>query len=413
MDYHQLLADRTCNMNVNVLREILKTAAQPGLISMAGGVPAPESFPLAIMTDLAAAALRKYGAEALQYGPSEGFRPLQEALARLLRTKQIAATPEDILISSGSQGALDALAKIMISRGDKVAVESPTYLGALHAFNPYRPEYVQLPADEHGPTPEGMKRLVKSHKVKFIYLVPTFQNPTGKTIPLWRRKQIAEVIQGSDTLLIEDDPYSALRYQGEEVPAIKTLAPDHVIYLGTLSKVLAPGLRVGFCLAPPILQKWLVIAKQGIDLHTGSFSQALAAEYIAGGYLDRHLPKIVALYTPRCKAMLAAIAAYFPPGFNWSRPEGGMFLWVSGPRGLDMEALYAEALQAKIAFVPGRYFHIRAGEGRETMRLNFTMYPEDAIDKAVRILGGLLKNSLKSKGRGHGFSFEPRHEIVY
>ncbi|MFZ5573198.1 MAG: PLP-dependent aminotransferase family protein [Thermodesulfobacteriota bacterium] len=390
MRTEQLLARRTRNMNVNFLREILKTASQPGMMSLAGGVPAPESFPLEMIIELSASVLRKYGAGALQYGPSEGFGPLREALSRHLEQNSIPAAPDDILISSGSQGALDAVAKILVSRGDRVAIESPTYLGALHAFNPYEPEYVRLEADEHGPTPEGLRRILKQGKIKFIYLVPTFQNPTGKTIPLHRRQEIAEVIKTGNALLIEDDPYSALRYEGDPIPAIRTMAPDQVIYLGTLSKVLAPGLRVGFCLAPNWVKRWLVIAKQGIDLHTGSLSQALAAEYLSGGHLERHLPKIIALYAPRRQAMLESLEACFPKNYSWSRPDGGMFVWVMGPKEMDMEPVYAEALKRGVAFVPGRFFHIDGGEGRETMRLNFTMFGEREIRRAVKTIADIL-----------------------
>ncbi len=386
MQYEKLLAHRTRNMNANILREILKTGSRPGVISLAGGIPAPESFPLDIMTELSAAVLRKYGADALQYGPSEGFGPLKDALSRLLRNKRIEAEPDEILISSGSQGALDTVAKVMISKGDRVAVESPTYLGALQAFNPYEPEYVKMETDEHGPTSDGLRRLLENRPVKFIYLVSTFQNPTGNTIPLRRRQEIAQVIKDRGALVIEDDPYSDLRYQGTPIPAIRTLAPEQVIYLGTLSKVLAPGLRVGFCLAPKQMRHWLVIAKQGIDLHTGSLSQALAAEYLSGGHLERHLPKIISLYAPRRAAMLEALDAYFPKGFSWSKPEGGMFVWVKGPAGMDMDRVYTEALKRRVAFVPGRFFHIGQDEGRETMRLNFTMFDENVIRKAVQTI---------------------------
>lgn len=396
MNAHSQLADRTRQMHTNVLREILKTASQPGIDSLAGGIPAKESFSLDIMAELADAVWRKYGAAALQYGPTEGFAPLKENICRMLAPKEIQADPGDILITSGSQGALDALAKIMVSKGDKIALESPTYLGALQAFSSYEPEYLELETDADGPTPDGLRRLLETHYVKFIYLVPTFQNPTGGTIPVHRRNAIAEVVRDTNALLVEDDPYSALRYQGENLPAVKTMAPDNVVYLGTFSKILAPGLRVGFCLAPEKVRQWLVIAKQGTDLHTGSFSQALAAEYLSSGYLAEHLPRICALYASRHRTMMEALETFFPDDWTWSKPEGGMFVWAKGPFGLDMDDLYSEALQEKVAFVPGTYFHVRKGDGRETMRLNFTMCDEPTIWRAVQTLGRAIERHMDS-----------------
>ena len=227
--------------------------------------------------------------------------------------------------------------------------------------------------------------------LKFIYLVATFQNPTGRTLPLERRREIAALIIKYNALLVEDDPYGELRYRGSHIPAIKTLAPDNVIYVSTLSKIFAPGLRIGFCVAPPQIRKWLVIVKQGTDLHSSTFNQALAAEYISGGFLSRHLPNIINLYRPKQEAMRGALEKYFPDGFNWPRPEGGMFLWIEGPPGFDMEKLYYQSVRQNVAFVPGKYFFASQYEGAETMRLNFTMAEEEIIDRAVRIIGDVIK----------------------
>jgi 2-aminoadipate transaminase len=387
MGFEHLLAARTLTLHDNAIREILKVVSRPGMISLAGGIPAPESFPMEIMDELSATVIRKYRSAAFQYDLTEGFMPLRKALAAHLAGKGVAASPEEIIIASGSQGFLDAVGKVLISRGDRVAVEAPTYLGAISAFAPYGPRYVRLETDDDGVVPEALDRTLASGNVKFVYLVPTFQNPTGRTLPLARRREIARIIQKYDALLVEDDPYSDLRYRGEPLPSVKSFAPDHVLYISTLSKILAPGLRIGFSVAPRLIRKWLVRVKQGTDLHTATFSQALAAEYLSGGYLDRHLPDILSLYRPRQEAMLAALEDFFPEGIRWSRPEGGMFIWAEGPVGLDMAAVYRRAVVRNTAFVPGRYFYTNADEGRETMRLNFTMAGEAEIRRAVAVLG--------------------------
>lgn len=390
MDCTTILAARTANMAVSAIRELLKVVSQPGMISLAGGIPAPESFPLDLLERLYREVLEKYGAAALQYGASEGFAPFRQALARHLQPLGIQVTAEDILASSGSQGVLDALGMVLLSKGDKVAVESPTYVGALQAFAPYEPRYLTVETDEDGLVPEALEAVLRKESIKFLYLVPTFQNPTGRTLSLERRLAVAALIRRHDLLLVEDDPYSALRYRGDPLPSLKSLAPEQVVYLGTLSKVLAPGLRVGYCVAPPSLRKWLVIAKQGIDLHTGSLSQALAAEYLSGGHLQDHLPRILALYRPRQEAMLEAMQRFFPGTFRWSRPEGGMFIWAEGPRGLDMDEVYPRALARNVAFVPGRYFYAEPGRGRETLRLNYTMAAEPTLIRAIEVLAEVL-----------------------
>lgn len=390
MEIEQLLSTRTMNIRDNAIREILKVVARPGMISLAGGVPSPDSFPMDIMRGICDSVMEKYGASAFQYDVTEGFAPLREALTHYLAKKEVLADPEEIIIASGSQGVLDAIGKALISKGDHVAVEAPTYLGAISAFNPYGPRYVSLETDDDGLIPESLEEALRAGKIKFIYLVPTFQNPSGRTIPLERRIRIAGILQTHDVLLVEDDPYSDLRYRGEPVPPIISLAPDHVVYIGTLSKILAPGLRIGFCVAPTLIREWLVRVKQGTDLHTGTFDQALSAEYLTGGYLDRHLPRILSIYRPKQAAMLKALGDYFPGDVRWSRPEGGMFIWAEAPGGLDMEAVYREALLRNVAFVPGKYFYTAGAEDVSTMRLNFTMSKEADIDKAIQILGEIL-----------------------
>jgi 2-aminoadipate transaminase len=387
MQIDTLLARRTAKMSASSIREILKMVSQPGMISLAGGIPAPESFPIKLIPILVESVLNKYASATLQYDLTEGFLPLRKALSHyLLQKKGIKALPDEIHISSGSQGVLDAIGKILISKGDAIAVESPTYLGAIQAFDPYEPEYVTLKTDDGGLVPESLDSMLSNTRIKFIYLVPTFQNPTGRTLSMERRIMIAQIISRHGAMLIEDDPYSDLRYDGESLPSIKTLAPEHVVYVGTLSKIFAPGLRIGYSIAPKYLREWLVIVKQGVDLHTGTLNQAIAAEYLAGGHLERHLPEIIRLYKPKKDAMLQSLEKYFPDDFKWSKPEGGMFLWAEGPKGFDAENLYQRCLRKGVAFVPGKYFFADKRNGMGTMRLNFTMADEKEIDHSIKIL---------------------------
>ncbi|MBI9109000.1 MAG: PLP-dependent aminotransferase family protein [Spirochaetales bacterium] len=391
MDFTHLLSERTGKMGASAIREILKVVGQPGMVSLAGGIPSPDSFPMERIKQLTDKVFTKYGSAAFQYDLTEGFTPLREVMAVYLSQRGIHVSPEEVTIQSGSQGVLDSLCKVLISAGDKIAVEAPTYLGAIQAFKPYEPEFVRIEMDEDGLIPESLEDVLKNHKIKFVYTVPTFQNPTGRSISLDRRKKIAEIIIKYGALLVEDDPYSNLRYSGDALPAIKTMAPDNVIYITTLSKVLAPGLRIGICVAPEVISRWMVITKQGVDLHTSTFSQAIAAEYVGGGYLEQQLPNIIELYRPKHAAMLSALDKYFPPGFTFSRPEGGMFIWAEGPKGLDMEKIYWKAIKRNVAFVPGKYFFTQAGEGLSTMRLNFTMSEVVVIESAIEILADVLK----------------------
>jgi len=391
MDIDNLLANRTKSMKASAIREILKLVSKPGMVSLAGGIPAPESFPMDIMPELVRRVFDKYGSFALQYDVTEGFVPLREELSKYLVRQHLSYSAEDIHITSGSQGLLDALGKVFIEPGDLIAVEAPTYLGALQAFNPYGPRYISIQMDEEGVVPESLEEILRKTKVKFIYLIPTFQNPSGRTTSLARRKRIAEIVQKYDALLVEDDPYSRLRYRGEELPPIKSFAPDHVIYMSTFSKVFAPGLRIGFSIAPREAASWLIKVKQGIDLHTSTFNQALASEYLAGGFLDKQLPKIVSLYAPKQKAMLEALKQHFPAEYRWSEPEGGMFIWVEGPEGMDVEAYYKKAVERNVAYVPGKFFFTEPGAGLETMRLNFTMSSESVLTKAIATLAEVLK----------------------
>jgi 2-aminoadipate transaminase len=391
MDYETLFADRTRNMGANIIREILKVVSQPGMISLAGGYPAPESYPFEVIQQLSSQVLAKYGTRALQYDMTEGFIPLREALVPYLAQKGINTTAGNICITSGSQGLLDALGKVLITPGDVVAVEAPTYLGALSAFNPYEPRYVCAAMDEEGILPDALEKILATQPVKFVYLVPTFQNPTGRTLGLARRHQIAELITRYDVLLCEDDPYSDLRYRGEPLPPLFSLIPERTVYTTTLSKVFAPGLRIGIGVAPEPVQRWLVLAKQGVDLNTSTLNQAMATEYLLGGYIEQQIPKIISLYKPKQEAMLHALDRYFPDSWHYSKPEGGMFIWAEGPKGIDTEKLYWQCVERKAAFVPGKFFFPCSSDGMETMRLNYTMSNEEEIERGIKIIGDTIR----------------------
>jgi len=388
----QILSERALSMRRNQIREILKVVSQPGMISLAGGIPAPETFPIEDLYRINEAVLDRFGADALQYDLTEGFTPFREALVDYLRAKEINVGADDLLVFNGSQSVLDTLGKILITPGDAIALETPSYLGAISAFSAYEPNYVSVATDDEGIRPESLEETLDSQPVKFIYLVTTFQNPTGRTLSAERRRQVAEIIKKRGTLVIEDDPYSDLRYRGAAVPPIYTYAPENTVYVSTLSKVFAPGLRLGFCLAPPLIREWLYTAKQGADLHSNTYAQALATEYICGGYIHQQLPKIIDLYRPRQEAMLEALDRYLPAGYSWTKPDGGMFIWVEGPAGLDAEDLYWRAVEQKVAFVPGKYFYINPEDGLPTMRLNFTRADEAKIEEAIAALGRVVRD---------------------
>lgn len=391
MTFEHLLSRRTLGMRKNIIREILKVVAQPGMISLAGGIPAPETFPIEELYRINETVLDRYGAAALQYDLTEGFAPFREALVDYLGQKGIDADAEQLLVFNGSQSVLDTLGKILITPGDVIALETPSYLGAISAFSSYLPEYVSIATDDDGIVPESLEQVLDQHSVKFVYLVTTFQNPTGRTLSIERRRKVAAIIRAKNALVIEDDPYGDLRFRGEAVPALHTFAPENTVYVSTLSKIFAPGLRLGFCVAPPLIRDWLYTAKQGADLHSNTYAQALATEYICGGFIEQQIPKIIELYRPRQEAMLAAMEAHIPGNYHWTKPEGGMFIWVEGPVGVDAEQIYWKAVEQNVAFVPGKYFYIEPEDGLPTMRLNFTRVNEATIEQAIATLGKVIQ----------------------
>lgn len=400
--WDQRYAQRVQRIQGSAIRELLKVTEMPGAISLAGGLPAGEIFPLEQIAAVTQRILAKQGQQALQYGTTEGYTPLRELLAQRLTAEGVKVSLDNILITSGSQQGLDLLGKLLVNPGDPLLVESPTYMGALQAFNPYEPEYVAVRSDNEGIVTAELESALQRHP-RCMYVLPSFQNPSGVTFTLERRRQLIELAGRYEMPIIEDDPYSQLRFEGEPLPSLLSLEharqqqhgqanqlyQGNVIMLNTFSKVLTPGLRVAWIVAPAEVIRKLTLAKQGTDLHTATFNQMIAYEMARDGFLEEHVPVIRALYRERRDAMLAALEEYFPDTVSWTHPQGGLFLWVTVPEGIDTAQLLNDALEYRIAFVPGAAFHANGG-GANTMRLSFSNVNTEQIEEGIRRLGKLL-----------------------
>jgi len=401
-------AQRTQRMGRSVIRELLKYTQQPDIISFAGGLPAPELFPIAEAQAAACRVLSEDGVQALQYGPTEGFVPLRQFIVDRMSRYGIRAKAENVVITNGSQQALDLIGKLLLNPGDRILVEEPTYLGALQAWNAYQAEYISVPGDDDGLRTELLEAALRVGP-KFMYVLPNFQNPGGTTLPLERRLEVVRLSNKYGIPVVEDDPYGALRFEGEHLPPLVALDSDfqtnagsdgrgymegNVVYLGTFSKTLAPGLRLGWVVAPVEIIDQLVMAKQGVDLHTATFNQMLAWELVRDGFMDEHVRVIRRVYGERRDVMLAALERYFPEGCSWTHPEGGLFLWARVPEWIDTAELLNEAVQARVAYVPGFAFYAEPGCGSNTMRLNFSNAQPAQIEEGIRRLGDLLKKTM-------------------
>jgi len=395
-------AQRTQRMKGSAIRELLKITEQPDIISFGGGLPAPDLFPLEEFKRACIYVLDHEGEKALQYGSTEGYKPLREMISRHTNRLGINVNVDNILITSGSQQALDLLGKIFINRGDRILVESPTYLGALQAWNAYGAEYVTVPMDEHGMITEYLEEALRTGP-KFIYALPNFQNPTGSTLGLERRKQLVALAEQYGVPIIEDDPYGQLRYEGEDLPGINLLDSQtrvkngsytgNVIYLSTFSKILAPGIRLAWVIAPDTVIRKMTLAKQGTDLHTSTFNQIIAHEVSQHGFLDRHVKVIQETYRIRRDVMLESLEEHMPDGVSWTHPEGGLFLWATLPEQLNTTELMPDAIREKVAYVSGEAFHPNGG-GTNTMRLNFSCMKPDKINEGIQRLGRVFKTKL-------------------
>lgn len=382
-------SERARKLTSSAIREILKVTERPEIISFAGGLPSPAAFPVEEMRAACDRILRDSPSAALQYSATEGYLPLREWVAKRYSVNGAQIRTSQVLITTGSQQALDLLGKVLVDPGSRVLVETPTYLGALQSFSLFEPDYVQIPTDEHGLVPAALDASLTAG-ARLLYAQPNFQNPTGRRLPLERREALAALAREAAFPVVEDDPYAALDYAGEPLPTLLSMAPDHIVHLGSFSKVLAPGLRVGYIIAPEELHFKLVQAKQATDLHTPSLTQRIVHEVIKDGFLETHIPMIRALYREQCEAMLAALTQYMPAGVEWNRPEGGMFVWVKLPQHIDTMKLLAQSIEQHVAFVPGAPFFANEAE-RNTLRLSFVTVPKAKIDEGVAKLGALIR----------------------
>ena len=390
-------SERANNVKGSAIREILKVTEHPDIISFAGGLPSPDAFPVKEIQEAFARVLTENAIAALQYSTTDGFLPLREWVANRVGTKDAPVSPDEVIIVSGSQQGLDLLGKALINEGEKVLVEAPTYLGALQAFTLFSPNYVSLASDEEGLIPETLdEKAEEARDSKFLYVQPNFQNPTGRLLSAARRHALVEKARKYDFLILEDDPYGALSYGGDHLPSLpslpslRSLASERTVYMGSFSKVLAPGIRLGYLVAPKALRDKLVLIKQATDLHTSTLSQRAVYEVVKNGFLDTHIPRVCALYKHQCEAMLKALEAHMPQSFTWNKPVGGMFLWAELPKGMDATLFLNDAVEkAKVAFVPGAPFYA-GNPSKEALRLAFVTVPAEKIEKGIAALGHLL-----------------------
>ncbi|MBN1933188.1 MAG: PLP-dependent aminotransferase family protein [Anaerolineae bacterium] len=392
-DWPAVLAKRTQHITGSIIRELLKITQQPDVISFAGGLPASELFPVREFREACEFILDQVPERALQYGVTQGYVQLREYLAEKVQKYGVPATTDNTLVTNGSQQALDLIGRTFIDEGDVIVTESPTYLGAIQAWRLYNPTFVTVPIDQQGMRVDLIEAAVGGKKPKFIYVLPNFHNPAGTTLPLERREKLVEVAAKLGAFIVEDDPYGELRFEGQDMPPIVSLHKENVLYLSTFSKTLAPGIRLGWIIAPEAVTNKLVLTKEGTDLHTSTFVQYIANDICQRGIIKRHVQKIRSAYRERRDVMLAALEREFPEGSTWTHPEGGLFLWVWLPEQIDAEQLFHKALEEKVAFVPGYVFYPNGG-GRNTMRLNFSCMGPDKIDEGIRRLGRAIKREL-------------------
>jgi 2-aminoadipate transaminase len=399
-------ASRTNRMKASAIRELLALTNKEGIISFAGGLPAPEVFPIEEFRKACDDALREKGAECLQYGATDGYLPLRDMIAQHSCRYGMNVTVDNILPTSGSQQALDLIGRIFINRGDKILVESPTYLGAIQAWNAYGAEFFPVPLDQDGMNTNKLEERLRAG-IKFIYVLPNFQNPTGVTLSYERRLHLIQLADKYGIPIIEDDPYGQLRYEGEHLPAVavldsqirtqETCYSGNVIYLSTFSKILAPGIRLAWVVAPPEIIRKLALAKQGADLHTSTFNQITAYEIAKDGFLDKHVHLIRKVYRERRDVMLDALEEHMPQGISWTHPKGGLFLWVTLPDDINSKDFFKKALERNVAFVPGDSFFAEGG-GFNTMRLNFSNAKPEMINEGIGRLAEVIKNHFQEKG---------------
>jgi 2-aminoadipate transaminase len=392
-----IFSDRITDVPRSFIREILKVTLDPEIISFAGGLPNREYFPAAELEKATNKVFRVHGRDIFQYSNSEGYAKLREYISeRYLRQHNLEVPVENILITSGSQQGLDLFGKILINDGDGVIIEEPGYLGAIQAFSIYKPSFFPVPISETGIDIEKLRETVTQQKPRLMYIVPNFQNPAGITYSEENRIAVAEILKGTNTILIEDDPYGDLRFRGEGKSSFKNLLPDNTVMLGSFSKTIVPGFRIGWVAATKNIMEKLLVAKQASDLHTSHFTQSIIYQYLIDNDIDAHIKQVREVYGRQCKAMLESIGKHFPAGVSHTRPEGGMFLWAELPEGVTSLDLFNLAIKDKVVFVPGDPFYINKTETR-TLRLNFSCVDEETTDIGIARLAHSIRELLQKK----------------
>ena len=381
-------ARRTEQVKSSLIREILKVTQRPGMISLAGGLPAPETFPVEAMRAAFDAVLSLDGPGALQYSATEGYAPLREWIAARETERGMPTHAEEVLIVAGSQQALDLVGKAFAETAAPLLVEAPSYLGALQAFSVFEPVFRTIPTDSGGLMPRAIDAQL-ARDARIAYVMPNFQNPTGRTLTVERREQLAHSARANDLWLVEDDPYGELWYRAAPPASLRAWAPERTIRIGSFSKVLAPGLRLGYVIAPRACIDLLVRLKQATDLHTATLSQRAAHRIVSSADFPAHLARIRTRYAEQCRAMLAALEQSMPAGVEWTRPDGGMFIWVTLPAHVDTTAMLARAIERNVVYVPGEPFYAGA-PARNTLRLSFVTVPPPAIGRGVSELADLI-----------------------
>jgi len=394
MDWDNLFSERVKDLKASEVRELLKLTSKHEVISLAGGLPSPKSFPMEDIFRISQSVLLNSGEDALQYTTTEGYIELRKFLASRERSVSVLATEENILVTSGSQQALEMVAKTFINPGDKVIVESPSYLGGLSAFKLYQSKFETVPLEEDGADLDKLRKIMErsDEKPKLFYTVPTFQNPSGITYSKEKRKELAEIAYEYDLLLLEDNPYEKLRFSGDGIKSLKAYAPENTIYTSTFSKILSPGFRVAWICAPKEIVDKLIIVKQATDLCSNSYVQYITYQLLLRGLIDRHIPWTAAIYKEKRDIMIESMEEYFPDEATWVTPEGGMFMWVTFPENVNTKKIFPEALKENVAYVHGGAFYIEGGYNH--MRLSFAYETNERIVEGIKRLGNVLKNNI-------------------
>lgn len=389
-------AKRMENIKASEIRELLKLTQRPEIISFAGGLPAAELFPVEEMIHISKEVIEKHGSKALQYGPTEGYQPLREAIARRMEKVHVHMTANDVLVTSGSQQGLDFAAKVFINPGDVIIVEKPSYLGAINAFKAYEPKFIDVELEDDGMNMEELEEILKNtENVKYIYVIPDFQNPSGKTWSTEKRMKLVELANKYDIVIVEDNPYGELRFEGEILPAIKHYDTEgRVVFFGTFSKIFCPGLRLGWVAASPEILNKFILVKQGADLQSSTISQIEVATFLDNYNIEEHIEKIKETYLRRRNLMLKVMDEEFPEGVKFTRPQGGLFTWVELPEYINTRDLAVKALEKHVAFVPGGSFFANGGN-EHCMRLNYSAMSDELIVEGMKRLAQVIKEAMK------------------